>query len=285
MRFSKPRNVVLVLAAVGALTLAGTAAAVSAPIDSTTLTNDANWDVAAFSGNGGCFGGAYSPVEDGSFGSQDDAFDGGLNLHVFSSSAKGFAPFTDGDGNGNLVGQSLTVGPTKLVGLKITRTDAALTGPPALRSLVKLENKGRKARTRILSLCSNLGSDEDTGVRASSSGNKVFSSADRWAVTSDDATTPGDAVVTHVLYGKGHPVAKPSVICTPGKQSDCIGVEFRVTVPARSTRFLLFYAELNDTNENATASANKYNNKHLNATLLNGISSATRHKILNWDLG
>jgi hypothetical protein len=104
-------------------------------------------------------------------------------------------------------------------------------------------------------------------------------------VTSDNPTTPSDAVVTQVLYGKGRPQSKPSVLCSPGKKSDCIGVEFRVKVPARSTRFLLFYTELNDTNANAIASANKYNNKHLNAALLSGVSSSVRHKILNWDLG
>ena len=286
MRRLTTRIFFLSLTAAGALALAGTAGAVSTPIDSVSLTGGSSttWDPTSWSDNEGCLGGAYSPVDNGSFGAQSDAFDGGLNLHVFSSAAKGFVGFADADGNGDLVGQALTVGPTRLVGVKITRTDEALSGPPTLRSLVKLVDPGRKSVTRVLSWCSGLGSDVDTGVRSSSSGDKAFTSHDRWVVTSDDPTTPSDPVDTHVLYGKGGH-GPSSVLCNPGKKSDCVGVEFRVTIPAKSTRYLLFYTEMHDTNANATASANKYNNKHLNATLLSGLSSTVRHRILNWDLG
>lgn len=285
MRRLTTRIVPLTLAATVVLALAGTAGAVSTPIDSVSLTGGGSttWDPTSWTDNDGCLGGAYSPVDDGAFGAKSDAFDGGLNLHVYSSTLKGFVGFADADGNGDLVGQALTVGPTKLSGVKITRTDEALSGPPALRSLVKIVNPARKNVTRVLSWCSDLGSDVDTGVRSSSSGDKAFTSHDRWVVTSDDPTTPSDAVDTHVLYGKG--AHSPSVLCNPGKKSDCVGVEFRVTIPAKSTRYLLFYTELHDTNANATASANKYNNKHLNATLLSGLSSTVRHRTLNWDLG
>ena len=47
----------------------------------------------------------YVPVEDGEFSGENDAFDGGLMLKINSTF------FDDLDGNGNEVGESLTVGP------------------------------------------------------------------------------------------------------------------------------------------------------------------------------
>ena len=280
-----------IASAVATLALAGTASAVLEPIDGVVLQSGggaASWD--AFPDVLACVEvDSYSPVDDGSFTSglvtQSNAFNGGLVLHVFSAST-GYRGFLDGDGQGDHVGRSLTVGPRTVLDLRITRTDRGLKGSPTLRSLVKLTNTTDHKLTRVVSFCSFLGSDEDTGVRASSSADHKFTVADRWVVTSDSATTPARPPVTHVFSGKGTLRVTKTVFCAPGPQdSGCVGQQLKFTLGAGKTRYLLFYAEMHDTNENAILATPKYNNKHLTAALLAGISQTVKSRILNWDLG
>jgi len=271
------------------LVLATTAFAVVEPIDSVTLHSGggaASWDPDPL--GFGCLASGYSPVEDGSFNNgvttHSDGFDGGLVLHVFSKTA-GYVPFRDGDGQGDHVGESLTVGPRNVVGLRIVETDTGLAGPATLRALVKLTNPTNHKLTRVVSLCSNLGSDSNTGIRASSTGDHKFTRGDRWVVTSDSATTPSDPPVTHVFSGKGALHVTKTGLCAPGGQSDCVGQQMRLTLGAHKTRYLLFYAEMHFTNGDAIAAVSKYNNKHLTPGLLAGLSQTVRNRILNWDLG
>jgi len=169
--------------------------------------------------------------------------------------------------------------------MRIVRIDAGLAGPPTLRSLVKLTNPTSHKLTRLVSICSNLGSDDQTGIRASSDGNHKFTRADRWVITSDDATTPGDPVVTHVFSGKGTRRVAKSGVCAPGGQSDCAGQQMRLTLGAHKTRYLLFFAEMHFTNGPAIMDVSTYNNKNLTAALRSGLSQTVRNRILNWDLG
>ena len=276
------------VSAVGTLAFATTASATLEPIDSVTLHSGggaASWDPVTL--GFGCLTGGYSPVDDGSFTSgvtHGDGFDGGLVFHVYSKTA-GYVGFRDGDGQGDHVGESLTVGPRSVAGLRIAETDTGLPGPPTLRALVKLTNTTSHKRTRVVALCSNLGSDESTGIRASSTGDHTFTVGDRWVVTSDSATTPSDPPVTHVFSGKGDLRVTKTGLCGPGGQSDCVGQQMRLTLGAHTTRYLLFFAEMHFTNGPAIADASKYNNKNLTAALRSGLSQTVRNRILNWDLG
>ena len=247
-----PRNCV-------SLAFATTAFAVSEPIDSVTLHSGggaASWDPTT--PETGCFGGvAYYPVGDGAFtsgGVHSDAFDGGLGVHVYSKSA-GNVGFRDGDGQGDHVGESLTVGPRSVVGMRIVETDTGLPGSPTLRALVRVTNPTSKRMTRLVSICSNLGSDDITGIRASSDGNHKFTAGDRWVVTSDNATTPSDPPVTHVFSGKGDLRVTKRGLCAPGGGSDCVGQQMRLTLGAHKTRYLLFFAEMHFTNGDAIVDA------------------------------
>ena len=162
-----------------------------------------------------------------------------------------------------------------------------MTGSPTLRSLVKLKNTTNHPLTRGVLLCSILGSEEETGVRDSSNGDHTFTSADRWVVTSDNAITPGDPPVTHVFSGKGALRVTKTGYCAPAgpQHSDCVGQQLRFTLGAGATRYLLFYAEMHDTNAHAISATPKFDNKHLTAGLLAGISQTEKDRILNWDLG
>jgi hypothetical protein len=229
----------------------------------------------------------YAGVDDGEYDGTDDGFDAGLVLLVNGSS------FVDGDGSGDLGAEQLRVGPEKLGKLKVTRTERALQGSPTLRSLVKLKNTKRKKAVKAELLWgSDLGSDELTGVRGSSAAPAAFlTTSDRWVVTSDDAVDPGDPPVTHVFYGKGKVKERsntvPDTATPPGDEAaTCVSAGFKVKVPAHKTRYLLFFSEMNDPDDNAGAieAAEKFDSKRLSRPLRTGLSKGVKKRIVNWDL-
>jgi hypothetical protein len=236
--------------------------------------------------NSGCEASTgYTPADDGVIDDgtteDSDAFDGGLLLVV------GTETFEDANGVGNLVGQSLSVGPDSLEGLQVSRTDRALGSSPTLRTLIRLRNTGA-AKTRDIVWDSDLGSDGQAGegVRDSSNNDTTFQLGDRWVVSSDTATDPpDDPALTHVLFGRSNPREKTvEVINEPESGSGCFSVRFSVRVPGHSTRYLLFFTEMNRTNAGASNKAGKFNDRNLNRKLLSGLSPSVRNQILNWDL-
>ena len=224
----------------------------------------------------------YSPANDASLGIQSDAFDGGLLLvsgnDPFNPKIMPSGPTAD------LTGNQLTVGPKSFAGFKVTRFDRLLSSG-IMRSLIKLENKKKKAVSSHLALDTGLGSDSYTGVRKASNGSKMNKSS-RWVVTSDSATNPSDPVVTMAFFGKGKPKVKVRnlPLGPPRPSSDCITVSFgKVKIPARTTGYLLFFADINTDNETGISAAKKFNKKKLNSQLLAGISKGVKKKVLNWD--
>lgn len=219
----------------------------------------------------------------------DDAFDGGLVTFV------GERPYlTNPGGTANLVGDKQVSGQVQKLGkLKVQRTDSTYANLSTIRSLIKLQNPTKKKVKTSLTVASNLGSDEQTAVRASSNGDLNFNAADRWGVTSDDATTPGDTVVTLVNYGKGKvqkaveqtgPVSGSNETDATGGY-DQVDTRFQITVPKRRSVYLMVFAEVNESNSAAISAAAKFNARGLGAELLTGISEGVRKKIVNWQVG
>jgi hypothetical protein len=229
----------------------------------------------------------YAAVDDGAYDGTDDGFDAGLVLLVNGSS------FVDGDGTGVLGAEQLRVGPEKLGKLRVTRTERALQGSPTLRSLVKLKNtKQKRAVKAELLWGSDLGSDELTAVRGSSAAPGGFlTTSDRWVVTSDDAVDPDDPPVTHVFYGKGKVKERsnsvPDTATPPGANAaTCVSAGFKLKVPARKARYVLFFSEMNDPDDNTGAieAAAKFDFKRLSKPLRAGLSKSVKKRIVNWDL-
>jgi hypothetical protein len=248
------------------------------PIDTVTLagSSSSTWDPTNTSD--GCLDddtGAYAGVDDGGVSGLSDAFDGGLILIVDGKR------FVDGDDTGNLVGESLTTGPMAVHGVSVLRTDRAIG--TALRTLIKLTNTRAAGQSFPLALDSDLGSDGSGEIRATSSGNLSVTSADRWFITSDNATTPSDPVLTFVSHGAGK-VRSRGDSPRYGDGTECVLTHWRVTVPAHAVRYLLLITEMNATNASAISRAAKFDRRLLNATLLTGISQVARSKVLNWDL-
>jgi hypothetical protein len=179
---------------------------------------------------------------------------------------------------------TFTDGPSPVGGLDTTVSYAALPGSATLRTLATFTNAGASTVTATVTLAANVGSDDGTTVRGSSSGDLALDGADRWIVTSDGKTPAGDAVVTHVLAGPGTIAIPPSLVSS--EVFDCsttkgIRAEFPLTVPPGETRGLLFFYDLHATSESAVASASTYDAAP-GAALLDGIAPSQLAHIVNW---
>jgi len=278
------RGILAALAAsASALTLAAVAIAVPVDPDIVDLQaggGDAIFDVSNETGT--CPGGAdcVFAIDDGTGFGSTDAFDGGLVLTV------GGRAFADFDGSGDLTGQQLRVGPTTLGGVKVTRVERGLPGSPTLRSLVTLKNTKRKPVRRTVVLGSAMGSDSDTEVIRSSSGDLALDASDRWAITSDEPLggSPSDPPVTFVNYGKGRVLKTVAASLVPSDSDSFVFAAYKVRLGSKQTRHLLFYTEFGDEHADAIQRANKFNRKRLSGALKNGIARNVQKKILNWDL-
>ena len=226
----------------------------------------------------------FSPANDGqSESGNTDEFDGGLILSV-----KGQI-FEDPDQTGDLVGDQITVGPTKLAGLRVKRVETALQASPTLRSLIKLKNKSKhKAKKRTITWESDLGADTSEVVHRTSSGDAVLTDSDRWFVFADSEDSPADPPGTLVLFGKGKGVKKTQVVDPITDQNGCVEHSIRVKVPKKSSRYLLFFTEAHDIGlagvSDAISDAAKFNKKRPKGELLAGLKKSVKKKVLNWDL-
>jgi hypothetical protein len=301
MKISDPRRrggaITTLLAAVLVLALAGPAQAVL--IDGVVLTGDegTTWDAEGdytYGVLGGpCTGSdagvqevGFTPVYDGANDFSNDLFDAGLYLMV-----KGDA-FGAGIEDGSVSGQQLKVGPESMGGLAITRYERALQTSPTLRSLIRFNNPTNNAKSVRLVWDSALGSDDSEGTRDSSYGNATNQTVfDRWIVVSDSPTSPTDPPGLFVFFGKEAAERVTEVVYKAGDPdpangigSGCIAVAFKITVPAHTTRYMLLFTEMGQSNADASNQAAKYNNTHLSSKLLTGIGPKKRGRILNWNL-
>lgn len=259
-----------------------------------TLTNGgASWDIVNTGGtsNGRPTGGTCdnSPglaVLDAQLlaPSKVDAFDYGLSLWVNDNI------FVPGAGTLTRSGQTLSAGPSPLNGLNVMVQYAALAGSPTLRVLIGVQNPTTSPLTRTVSLVSNLGSDTTTVVTATSSGDTVFTTADRWVITADSATAPGDPVVTHVLAGPGTPAVPPAAVsqtvfgCIAPPFTQGVLASYSLTVPPGATRYLLFFAQLAATASAAATAAAAFDTTPApGSDLVSGLDTAVLRNVVNWD--
>ncbi|MGH7339642.1 MAG: hypothetical protein ACREKH_04060, partial [Candidatus Rokuibacteriota bacterium] len=175
----------------------------------------------------------------------------------------------------------------RLSGLDVTVEYFAVQTAPTLRTLTSFANSSGAAITVEVKLATNVGSDDKTGIRATSDGDLVVTAADRWVVSSDDANTPGDPVNTQVLAGPGDLLAAPAsvgtTVCETGGTEGIIA-DFALTVPPGESRSLLFFNDLHATNAEGTAAATTYDgNPATGSSLLTGLSNAALVQIVNWN--
>lgn len=215
-------------------------------------------------------------------GNQSDAFDDALQLIVDA------AAFDDADDTGDLIsgssGNALTLGPETMSGMNVSLEWKALASSATLRSLATFVNPTGSDVNAVISWESNVGSDDETAVHASSSGDTTLTAADRGVITSDDPVTPSDPVNTFVFFGPGSP-ASPATVAVL-ENDDCVRAGFDITVPAGETRYLLFFNQLNQTNEEALTGATGFDtNPALESEYMSGLTGDQLPAVLNWNFG
>jgi hypothetical protein len=252
--------------------------------------NDAIWDDVentAGTSNGDPVGGTAngSPgfgVDDARIVStnQTDAFDTGMTLWVNNDIY--VAP-----PNPTITPNLVAGGPVSMSGLNVSAEYYALTSSPTLRMLATFQNPTSSPITVTVTLATNLGSDSNTTIAGTSSGDTSFTAADRWIVTDDANSTGGDPAVTHFLSSGAAALQPSSVSNTVFSDAETEGVlaNYQLTVPGFTTRRLLFFVQLNTSSANGVANASTFlNNLNGGSEALTGISESEQNQIVNFNL-
>jgi hypothetical protein len=217
-----------------------------------------------------------------------DLYDGGLNLSVDGMM------FTNPDANVDLTGTTVT---TDVMTDITAGVDAQIQyyfdpNRPVVRALYTLTNTtGSDIDVHAL-VSSNMGSDSETTIQDTSSGDTTWTAADQWLITNDNTTVGGgpryDPVSTFATWGSGATVM-PSIAFLPGGggvgNADDIGVRYDVTVPANGTARILVFNDMNTTNAAASAGAADFESlAAANAAgLLTGLTPAVCSDLVNYD--
>lgn len=281
------RRMRMVLAA----TIAGLVAAVAA-IPATALDESVSGFALGGGGRGWDFTNAPFGVGDGSVAIPgrvgDDGFDNqSLQFELEAGDGTPGVPYLDPDGIGNFSAKnnSFSLSPQASVhGLRVSRTETA--HGPYLRSLIKIENPNTAVEQVIGRWTADFGSDGAEVTQSSSSGDKSFSKADRWIVSSQPGAdaVDDDPVLAFALLGKGVDKKKLDYIPLQGPGQGLLTIFYDVRVPAGATRYMLFFTEMHATPGQAKTSMSKYDKQGLSKSLLEGIGKKARSQVVNWDL-
>jgi len=212
------------------------------PSDSSvTTTNGVH-----FSTNTPAFGitSAYLNVGSLSYG---DALDGALILAVDGNLF--LNPDSTVDLTSDAGGQTMT---TDVVTGIVPGVDARMQyrfygARPAVRAMYSLTNTTGEEKTVDAGVFSDLGSDDNTTVRATSDGDTDVEVVDTWYIT-DDNQVGFDPRITFASHGAGAAVV-PFLALTPDGTPPAVAVSghrYHVTIPAGETVRIVVFMELSD---------------------------------------
>jgi hypothetical protein len=217
-------------------------------------------------------------------GAYDKAYQLFVNDQVFA------APVTV-----DLTGNVLTVGPAAsgVADLPVTVQFLFSDTLQAARIRYIFENTSGNPIDVKVDVPVNFGSDADTTIEATASGDRGFDKDDRWLVTSDGG--PAKPVNTTVLFGTDNPPVRPTAVTgtvfTCGVTGDGAGVTFNIEIPANSVRSLMLFAGLGDieglenTIDGAIAAAGMFDDAAtIDDSLVGDLTNTEWDQTLNWRL-
>ena len=254
-----------------------------------------NWTVTNFGGSdtGNAFNGACDGLSDGM--TIDDATSANGAVNAFDTA---YQIYIDGqifiapdpiDRRGNVI----TAGPIPTGVPKLLATVEYLFSNrvQAARIRAIFENTSGNPIDIMVDVPVNFGSDANTVINATASGDLTFGRNDRWLVTSDGvpAVVP---VNSTVFFGTDNPPETPvfatSNVCE-SSGSEGAGVTFDITIPANSTRSLMFFAGLGDiegvdnTIAGAIANVRMFDDPDtIDNSLVGDLSGTEWDETLNW---
>lgn len=176
-------------------------------------------------------------------------------------------------------------------GLDVTRkVYVPETGENFGRYLDYFSNPTASAVTFVYRNQGEWGSEGDGVVEATSSGDRMMTSVDRWWVSSDasidNGGVPGDAVGVVLLFGNGGPLGAPRYVSLNDQDrdndgGDTVAWEYEVTVPAGDDVAIMFFVGIVDTADEGASLAGTLDQLGDDGMLAE-LSAAEISAILNW---
>jgi hypothetical protein len=226
-------------------------------------------------------------------GTRSDAFDGSLGWLVSTGvpnasngyrSPGGTIDISPAFPTNPLVGTTATGTAQVMAGLNVSGQIYFSPVRAVARSILVMQNPTGAPITVNVGNMSNLGSDNNTFLQLTSSGDQTFDPTDNWVVSSQgQPLIPADPVLTYAYQGVGGAVRgipNPNL----ANASDRFREFYTVTIPAGQTRRLMVFVQMSTTVAQAEADAALFTSS---ATLagtdyLSGLSAAELSTIVNW---
>jgi hypothetical protein len=225
-------------------------------------------------------------------GTRDDAFDGAFSWHVNAGSPGSLfeGEYRSPGGTVSVTANSVIGTTQPLAGLNVHAELFFASAKAVARSLLVLQNPTGAPITVTVDNDSNLGSDNNTTIHATSSGDATFDSTDNWFVSCQrdvniSTNCVSDPVLTVAFQGPAG-VVRGTNISGFTNGSNNFNERWTVTVPAGGTQSLMTFVQLSATPEGAQADAAAFNNTgSLQAAgYLAGLSPIQESQIVNWNI-
>ena len=210
-------------------------------------------------------------LDDGTSDSYDSMYYLSINGNYFPNQANGWSLAG---------GREIALGPDTMSGLDVTRKIFVPTDDGWARFLEVLSNNTGAPITVDVRIDGGLGSDSDTIIITTSSGDAVFAPGDRYLVTDDDyADGTNDPALAHVFDGPGGSIYADSVYASDG--DDAPWYQWSgVTIQPGRTVIIMHFAVQRWYRADAIASANKL--EALQGSLWDEMSAIEINNTKNW---
>lgn len=259
------------------------------------VPNTVNWNNSGFSNFFITDGRLVTP------GSAIDAYDGGAQIDICNTSGCAYnAAMTNYSAVGTATSSTLYEGAQQSFtgGLNVTASYKFSQTSATMRVLVKLSNTNASPITRTVLFKSQLGCDANCHLRYHSEAGSTqglyfagsatpFSTSSYWTITSDD---PISDAITSFAYGSpgGAVTPRTTFISNIGVNSFSV---VDATIPANSTRYLVFLAGLGGVTNTRNTLADAYSGvsvtfdtwSHIPSDIKSDLTSTQLSEILNWD--
>lgn len=287
LRLSTTASAVALLAGVFGGSRSARAAVVATPLHITTA--GVRWSSIKNSNTGpATFGQGFGVTSGGilTASGRNDAFDGSLMCRVNGTT------FVNPAGTVDLStvtgGKKITTNLQTIGSLQVGETFYASSSKRVMRGICSVTNPTGAPIAVTLLMGTNLGSDNQTFIQASSSGDTTVDASDHWFVSSDANPTFGDPVVAYGRFGAGAQIV-PTLVQTPGTpappaSNDNLVDQYTFTVPAGGTIGVMQLVSASPDIASATTLAASFNSLSTlqSAGLLADLSGAAINQIQNY---
>ena len=184
-------------------------------------------------------------------------------------------------------GQDVIFAPSVISGLNVSLDYYFSPTSATQRSFLALNNPTGAPITIQLDYANNYGSDCNTSIGDTSSGDTVLSTADNWVVTTDGFD--GDPINTTVFQGPDNS-GSAVVIAVSETVFSCTGTQgtlitYSMTIPAGATQSIMIFQQLNATVPDAQTDAVVFNAQPLPAEFTAGLTDEELGTVANFSTG